>query len=156
MHMWHEAVASRGSNEVGSSILKYLRDINMSPATTHLITYSDSCGRKNRNIYLVCLWLHSCCSYLPLTTVDQKFQAIYIPDDWYALVQEARHRNPFSVCEMKSENFVSIKSLKSHIVNRKKNTHKQPVNWLDIHWKIVTKDQPFHFSYKYSHNALEA
>ena len=155
--MWHEAVASKGSNEVGSSILKYLQDINMSPATTHLITYSDSCGGQNRNIYLVCLWLHIvACSYLPLTTVDQKFQAIYISDDWYALVQEARCRNAFSVCEMKSENFVSIKSLKSHIVNRKKNTHKQPVNWLDIHWIRVTKDQPFHFSYKYSHNALEA
>ena len=57
-----------------SSILKYLRDINMSPTTTHLITYSDSCGGQNRNIYLVCLWLHIvACSYLPLTTVDQKF-----------------------------------------------------------------------------------
>lgn len=38
MHMWHEAVVSRGSNEVGLSILKYLQDINMSPTTTHLIT----------------------------------------------------------------------------------------------------------------------
>ena len=179
MHMWHEAVASRGSNEVGSSILKYLRDINMSPTTTHLITYSDSCGGQNRNIYLVCLWLHTvACSYLPLTTVDQKFmlpghsylpndrdfgnielakkkkQAIYTPDDWYALVQEARCRNPFSACEMKSEDFVSIKSLKSHIVNRKINTHKQPVNWLDIRWIRVTKDQPYHFSYKYSHSCI--
>ena len=57
---------------------------------------------------------------------------------------------------MKSEDFVSIKSLKLHIVNCKINTHKQPVNWLDIRWIRVTKDQPFHFSYKYSHNALEA
>jgi len=179
--MWHEAVASRGSDEVGSCILKHLQEINIQPTTTHLITFSDSCGGQNRNIYLVCLWLHIvACSYLPITTVDQKFmlpghsylpndrdfgnielakkkkQAIYIPDDWYSLVRETRHKNPFSVCEMKSADFASIKSLKSHIVNRKVNTQKQKVNWLEIHWIRVTKDKPFQFSYKYSHNALEA
>ena len=109
MHMWHEAVASRGSDEVGSCILKYLRSVDMSPTTINLITYSNSCGGQNRNIYLVCLWVHIvACS---ITTVDQKFmlpgqsylpndrdfanielakkrkQLIYIPDDWCALVK---------------------------------------------------------------------
>ena len=154
--MWHEVVASRGSNEIGSCILKHLREINMGATTTRLITFSDSCGGQNRNIYMVCLWLHVvACSYLPFTTVDQKLmlsghsylpndrdfgnielakekkQAIYIPDDWYSLVRETRHKNPFSVCEMKSADFVSIKSLKSHIVNRKVNTQIKAISELD-------------------------
>ena len=69
------------------------------------------------------------------------------------LFGKPRHKNPFSVCEMKSADLASIKSLKSHIVNRKVNTQ---VNWLEIRWIRVTKNQPFQFSYKYSHNALEA
>ena len=62
-------------------------------------------------------------SYLPndrdfgnIELAKKKKQAIYTPDDWYALVQEARRRNPFSVCEMKSEDFVSIK--KSEVAYR--------------------------------------
>lgn len=152
---------------------KLVRSVDMSPTTTHLITYSDGCGGQNRNIYLVCLWLHI------ITIVDQKFmllghsylpndrdfgnielakkrkQLIYIPDDWCALVKEARRKNLFSVCKMMSDDFVSIKSLQSNLVNRKINTHKQLVNWLDIRWIRVTKDQPFQFSYRHSHNALE-
>ena len=144
MHMWHEGVAGRGANEVGSSILKHLQEMNVSPTTTHLITYSDSCGGQNRNIHLVCLWLHvvACC-YLPFTTVDQKFmlsghsylpndrdfgkierakkkkQTVYVPDEWYELVRNARQKNPFSVCVMTAEDFVDVKNLKQNIVNRK-------------------------------------
>lgn len=59
---------------------------------------------------------------LAILSLPKKKQAIYIPDDWYSLVRETRQKNPFSVCEMKSEDFVSIKSLKLHIVNRKVNT----------------------------------
>ena len=85
MHMWHEAVANRGSDEVGSCILKHLQEINIQPTTTHLITFSDSCGGQNRNIYLVCLWLHIvACSYLLIITVDQKFMLpghLYLPND---------------------------------------------------------------------------
>ena len=54
---------------------------------------------------------------------------------------------------MKRADFASIKSLKSHI---EVNTQKQQMNWLEIRWIRVTKDQPFQFSYKYSHNALVA
>lgn len=102
-------------------------------------------------------------SYLPndrdfgnIELAKKKKLAIYIPDDWYSLFRKPGRKNPFSVCEMKSEDFVSIKSLKPHIVNRKVNTQKQAVNWMEMRWIRVTKDKPFQFSYKYSHNALEA
>ena len=72
--MWSEAVGGRGSSEVGSSILLRLKQMNLSSSVTHLITYSDSCGGQNHNVNTVSLWLHSvACDYLPITTVDQKF-----------------------------------------------------------------------------------
>ena len=72
MHLWHEGIASRGSHEVGSCILKYIK--SLSPTASHLVTYSDSCGGQNRNVYILALWLHIVSSdEYSYTTIDQKF-----------------------------------------------------------------------------------
>ena len=139
-----------------------------------------SCGGQNRNINLVCLWLHVvACDYLPITTIDQKFMltghsflpndrdfssielakkrhsTIYVPDEWYDLVRGARRKNAFAVSVMNTDNFVSIKSLTSHIINRKVNEDKVKVDWLKILWIRVSKDKPLQFLYRYSLNELE-
>ena len=113
MHMWHEAVASRGSQEVGSSLLVHLRE--METTATKLIVYSDACGGQNRNINLVCMWLHVVASNeYPFTRVEHKFMVsdhsylpndqdfghvelsrkktnhIFVPEDWERVVTEAR------------------------------------------------------------------
>ena len=71
MHMWHEGV---------SRLLHHLR--KMQTQATKLILYSDSCGGQNRNIDLVCLWMHIVSS--PDTQIDQKFIVSgdsYLPND---------------------------------------------------------------------------
>ena len=68
--MWHEGVASRGSHEKASCILKYLK--NSGTQATNLVTLSDSCGGQNRNINMLCMWLHVVDSDdYPYTSVDQ-------------------------------------------------------------------------------------
>ena len=47
---------------------------------------------------------------------------IYVPKDWEQVVVQARQKNPFRVCKINREDFVSLKPLKAAIVNRKKNT----------------------------------
>lgn len=119
MHLWHEGIASRGSHQVGSCILKYIK--SLSPTASHLVTYSDSCGGQNRNVYILALWLHIVSSdEYSYTTIDQKFmvvghsylpndrdfgsietarrktQHIFVPHDWYDLVVKARRQNPFT------------------------------------------------------------
>ena len=178
MHMFHEGTASRGSHEIGSCLLKHLREMNTD--ATHLILYSDSCGGQNRNIFIVCLLLHIVCSReFTISLIDQKFmvsghsylpndrdfgsvetarrrtQHLYVPQHWYELVRKARHANPFQVCEMETSDFVSLHGLKAAVVNRKKNVAGQKVEWLNIRWIRVTKDKPLQFSYKYSHNTLK-
>ena len=56
MYMWHEGTAARVSMEIGSCLLKHVSTMSMS--ATHLVLYSDSCGGQNRNIHLLCLYLH--------------------------------------------------------------------------------------------------
>ena len=168
--MWDESTASRGSQEVGSCILSHLKEINSD--ATNLILYSDACGGQNRNIYLVCLWLHIVASSeYSLTNIDHKFmvpghsflpndrdfghielsrrkaQHIYVPHDWEQVVIQARRKNPFHVCKMKREDFVSLKPLKAAIVNRKINTVGGKVEWLKIRWISVQKDMPLQFRY---------
>ena len=178
MHMWDESMASRGSHEVGSCVLSHLKEIDSD--ATNLILYSDACGGQNRNIYLVCLWLHIVASSeYSITSIDHKFmisghsflpndrdfghieqsrkktQHIFVPRDWEQVVLHARQKNPFHVYRMKREDFVSLKPLKDAVVNRKTNTRGGKVEWLKIHWISVTKDKPLQFQYRYSNNSLE-
>ena len=68
----------------------------------------------------------------------------------------ARSTNPFSVTETKTGDFVSLAELKKAIVNRKKNTHKQKVEWLKMRWIHVSREELLIIKYRYSHNTLEA
>ena len=56
MHVWDESVASCGSQEIGSCIIRHLKEIGS--GAKKLVLYSDACGGQNRNINLVALWQH--------------------------------------------------------------------------------------------------
>lgn len=179
MHMWHEGVASRGSAEVGSCILKHLQQ--MTASAQSLILYSDLCGGQNRNINITCLLLHIVANpAYPFTTIHHKFMVkghsylpndrdfggveaarrkrcnIFVPSDWQELVRTARSTNRFVVRDMNREDFVSLQVLKKSIVNRKINIHNLKVEWLKIRWICVDHNEPLRFKYWYSHNTLEA
>lgn len=49
MYLWNESVASRGSQEVSSCLLKHFANYVPSETET-IILYSDACGGQNRNI----------------------------------------------------------------------------------------------------------
>lgn len=85
----------------------------------------------------------------------KKTQHIYVPKDWEQVGVQAWQKNPFQVCRMNREDFVSLKPLKAAIVNCKKNTVGGKVEWLKMHWISVNKDKPLQFQYRYSNNPLE-
>ena len=179
MHMWHEGIASRGSHEVGSCLLRHIKE--MRTTATCLILYSDSCGGQNRNVFILFLLLHIVANpEFPFEIINQKFmvpghsflpndrdfgniesarrksQHLFVPEHWYDLVRTARHKNPFTVTPMECCDFVSLKSLAKAFVNRKINTQKQKVDWLQIRWIQVRNDKPLQYRYRFSHNTLEA
>ena len=178
MHMWNESQASRGSQEVGSCLLTYLKE--HSTTATHLTAYTDSCGGQNRNINIVCLLLHIVCSAdYSYTIIDHKFMisghsylpndrdfggierlrrrttSLFVPEEWCTLVEGACRVNPFRVRRMQREDFISTTPLTEMIVNRKKNVNNEKVEWLNIHWIRVEKACPLSFKYRYTHNDLE-
>ena len=61
----------------------------------------------------------------------------------------------FTVTDMSQDDSVSLRDLPKAFVNHKVNTKKQKVDWLQIRWIRVTKDEPLQFRYQYSHNPLE-
>ena len=72
MLTWNEGTASSGSQEIASCLRRHLKS-NRS-TVKHLIAFSDACGGQNRNIYMVCMWLHIVASDdYPYTLIDHKF-----------------------------------------------------------------------------------
>ena len=171
MHMWHEGIASRGSQEVASCLCHYLK--GSGPAAKQLIAFSDACGGQNRNINVVATWLHIVASdEYPYATVDHKFmvsghsylpndrdfgcvegarrkqQHLFLPEDWYTLVANARRQNPFTVVRMTTSDFVSVSELINKITNRKTDIDGNKVEWLRMRWIRVEKEKPYQFSYR--------
>lgn len=66
--MWPEHMGSRGSQEIMSCLLKYIK--SLPPTVTHLDAYSDNAGGQNKDI--VKRWCFIV-SNIKIQTVDHKF-----------------------------------------------------------------------------------
>lgn len=170
MYVWSENQASRGGQEVGSCLLKHLKE-NLNEKTTKVILYSDSCGRQNRNIKVTLLlkkFLHDLPPDYCLDSIEQKYfvsghsynscdrcfglieknrkttAEIYTPTDWVNVIKESKKNAPlFDVNTMQSADFVSSINLQSLIVNRKKTSDGVKVNWFSIRSLKYLKNEPF-------------
>ncbi|KAK5648067.1 hypothetical protein RI129_002959 [Pyrocoelia pectoralis] len=70
MYVWSEDVASRGSQEIGSCLLDFIKSL---PAhVKKLIAYSDSCGGQNKNKNICKLFMFLVKS-TPLEEIHHKF-----------------------------------------------------------------------------------
>ena len=109
MYMWPESMASRGSQDISSCLLKHFS--NAQSQANHLIAiaFSDACGGQNRNINIACLWMYivsspdfsykivdhkfmlSGHSFLPMigTLGRLRTQHVYVPEDWCVLVENS-------------------------------------------------------------------
>ena len=131
----------------------------------HLVAFSDSCGGQNKNFYIVCFWV-----YLLLKgyfeVIDHKFltpghtflpsdrdfaiiekkkrdNEIFIPLQWFKLVEGARTNQPFHVAQMKREDFEDIKGFSKKFVNRKNTTDKKKLSFQKVAWFRYTKRRPY-------------
>ncbi|KAF2884598.1 hypothetical protein ILUMI_14048 [Ignelater luminosus] len=55
MYSWDETVASRGSQEIGSCLVSYIK--SLPPNVNKIVAYSDSCGGQNKNKYICKLFM---------------------------------------------------------------------------------------------------
>lgn len=176
-NIWHEGMASRGSNEINSCLYNYASNL---PATvTHLIKYSDRCYGQNLNINSVIADLFLVQQSPSLKTIDSKFlvsghthmecdiahavierykkrykKNIEVPADWATLIEEASDK--FNVKLMTAGDFYDFsENLKEKLVYRKVNTKKEPWKFEQIYWFRVEESNPFGFKYKTSFDSSE-
>lgn len=72
-YVWVEGEAGRGSQEVGSCILKHVRERLGNDDVKNLILWSDSCGGQNRNIKLTLMLKALLVDHPTLQTIKLRF-----------------------------------------------------------------------------------
>lgn len=171
-YMWHEALAKRGGDDVGSCLYYYI--LNHLPKTVkHLTLYSDTCGGQNKNSYVAAMFMKTLQDSETLETIDHKFfvaghtrmecdadhsviekkkkkysLAIEHPHDWAQLVRLCGKKKPFIVHEMRQCDFLAFSNFfKGPLVNRKLNENH---NWRFVKWLHFEKKQSGVLFYKTS------
>lgn len=151
MYVWDETVASRGSQEVGSCVVKHLQ--TRASIAKHIVLYSDPCTGQNRNMNFALMFMKLVVSDSnSIKIIDHKFMTsghsflpndsdfgsiemfaknklIYVAENWYEIIKKCRRTKPFHVTKMFSEDFKSVANLQKNITKRKINTDKQPASW---------------------------
>lgn len=162
--MWHEAIASRGANQIGSCLYQFLK--NLPPHVEEITLYSDSCAGQNKNSHIIAMYFALLKYHPTLKVINHKFlipghthmecdgdhaliertrkrteAKIHHPRDWYQLVRLTGKRRPFKVIEMdKSKFFDFAKLLKTELQIKKKDEAGDPFNWLKVREIKVDKD----------------
>jgi hypothetical protein len=179
MFMWNESVASRGANEIGSCLLKYVeqkvctKQSDDKPSLIQSVTaFSDSCGGQNRNFKIVTLlcylvqhykvevtlhFMQSGHSFLPndadFGVIEKSKKTagdIFLPVDWEKKVAKARRVKPFEVFSMRSGDFIDLTAIaKQVLVNRKKSIEGHTVSWLSIQTIQFSPDAPHMMKVQY-------
>lgn len=163
-NIWLETEASKGTQEVGSCLKKFIQSI--SRPIKRLILWSDSCGGQNRSIKLVLMMIHILQNHRSLETISMRYlqsghsflpndsefgdaetymkqyEAIYTDRQYIDIMEACRIENKFVVNRMSAKDFFSVKNLEAAITNRKKDTSNQKINWLDTHEILLEKSQP--------------
>ena len=172
-YVWDETEGGRGSNEIGSALIDYLK--NLPSTITHVATFSDTCSGQNRNVYVAAAMLFATQTIPNLQVVDMKFmesghsyleadsmhatiekafrhKKVYTTHEWELLIGCARKQAPPFVVRRRFHTDVNnLKTLATTFVkNRSKNTDGELVRWLNIKWMRFAKNRPYVIQYKYS------
>lgn len=160
--LWDETKARRGSQEVGSCVLRFILDfIDKAPAPVRQINLcSDRCSGQNHN-FVMCMMLSyvveklaSCGteiiikhnfmvsghSHMEVDSIHSAIERakkintmdIEIPRDWAVLISQIRRKAPINVVELNLKDFFALKSLDNRYKRPKSNTAGQPLNFQKI------------------------
>lgn len=165
-YVWTENEAGRGAQEIGSCLLKHIKE-NLPPDTTELILWSDSCGGQNRNIKMTLMLKAMLQSHSSLKIIRMRFlisghsflpndsdfsdlecalkhqQRLYLPDDYIKVMENCRTKNKFKVTRMRSIEFYGTVELEKQIVNRKLDVENQKISWLKAREILLDIKHPF-------------
>ncbi|KAE9521569.1 hypothetical protein AGLY_018033 [Aphis glycines] len=120
--VWDETNGKKGSNEIGSCLLKYIFDLPDS--VTHLRGFRDTCGGQNRNQFVCTALLFTVNKKTNLDIIDFKFM-----ESGHSYLEYLVGR--------------IVKKVSTTITNQK-------FNWIKIKWIRVEKSKPQIIQFKYN------
>ncbi|KAJ8869092.1 hypothetical protein PR048_030654 [Dryococelus australis] len=155
--------------QIDTCLLDYL--FQLPESVTHITSFSDTCGRQNRNHFIAIAILYAVNKLSHLNIIDMKFMELgnsYLEADsihptiecarkhkqvhttrqWALRVEIARRKpRPYKVKTLKYSDLQNLAS--NMLANRKLTKGSEPVKWLDIKWLIYNKDKSFTIQSKY-------
>ncbi|XP_030764271.1 uncharacterized protein LOC115888640 [Sitophilus oryzae] len=163
--VWNEVEGLRGANEIGSCVLRYLK--NKSEAVNNgeleIVFYSDNCCGQQKNQFIFSMYMYALAN-LKIKSITHKFLIaghtqnendsvhsviekevkkclrsgpIYVPEQFIGIIRTARKRGtPYKVNELCYNDFYDLKDLANECGSRfTKNTEGGVVKLSDI--KII-------------------
>lgn len=173
-YIWDETKARRGSQEIGSCIMKDLLSIPF--GVTEVIYYSDRCGGQNLNKNIVFMFSYMIETFVERgrsLTILHKFMRtghshmevdsihaaiertkkktsidIETPRDWMFLIASIRRSIPFQVFQMDQHEFKSVKDLSTRYHIPRCNSNGYPTKFKEIMVFKYSTDHPRIVQYK--------
>ena len=116
--------------------LKLLKQVGLIQRSSH-ITCIDHKFLESGHTQMEVDSIHSAVEHA------KKCTNIYVTSQWDTVMQMARRSHPYVVIPMKYWDFEDLKTMTaSHFRAMKFDQHGKRINWLQIKWVRVTKDQP--------------
>lgn len=164
-NVWLEHDASKGTQEVGSCLRKYIMSICR--PVKKLLLWSDSCVGQNRSIKLVLMLIHTLQNHPSLETISLRFlesghsflpndsdfgdfecklktnKRIFTDEKYIQIMKDCRLDNKFRVNRMSpDEEFFSVDNLLKYTTNRKTDCNKAKISWMETHEIVMEKSNP--------------
>lgn len=164
-NIWLEYEASKGTQEVGSSLKKYIESIKA--PVKKLLLWSDSCGGQNRSIKFVLMMIYILRKHPSLESISMRYLQsghsflpndsdfgdvecsiktagpLYTDTDYINVMENCRIENKFCIERLHRDDFFSVKQLEEATTNRKKDIDNVKISWLDTHEILIEKSEPF-------------
>lgn len=140
--VWDESCANRGSNELGTCVLRFIKEKSINNNIQHFVFYSDNCAGQQKNKFMLAIYFYAV-RYLNVESITHKYLIkghtqnegdsvhsliernvkrhlksgpIYTPETFISVIRNAKKTgNPYKVFEMCFEDFYDVKQLHSDI-----------------------------------------
>lgn len=178
---WTEVNGKKGSCEIGTCLLKYIKKL---PANIkYLSLFSDTCGGQNRNLQISALllyvvqnshleaieqkFLESGHSFMEVDSMhsaierQKKFVSVFCVNDWmniFKLARSTRGRNKdkpsYETEELKFNDMLDLKDLSANLIkNKTLDENGAKVNWLKVKCFKYEKAKPNCIQYRYDYSS---
>ncbi|MEW8548265.1 MAG: hypothetical protein AB2693_32575, partial [Candidatus Thiodiazotropha sp.] len=171
--LWNETEGNRGSCEIGTCLLLYLKSLPSN--IDHVCFFSDSCTGQNRNRFIATALMHAVSTLPYIKTVDHKYlesghtqmecdsmhaaietakkrTSVFVPSQWDTIVRMARRKSPYTVVPLKHYDILNFKPVAEKIIPQAAvDEDGKRVMWMKICWMQYNKtaENFIYFKYKF-------